>query len=487
MPSLSQPRSSIRWAAAIAAALAVTCGVLATAAAPGQGRAKHRHLAISMGVTAGLRGNPARDVLHLGDSGWENYVAGYLDEMHVSWVHINVPWCALEPKAGVYDASTYQAIKSRVDKAAASGKHVFVTVITSAPVFARRAAMQRDLTGKRLGSSYTGCDRPSVYPHGRPAPKLTKRVLDNYARTIEKFNDCFGGTYCSGPDSRSRVLIESGAEGNWNFSWQKGTCARHSGYVGVPWYDSPGKDCGQPGRRQMDSGAISRIQRKDARFFGDMANRAAYKLHDSLAFGDDVILGATLFRRNGKGWGGGSVAGKAYLAQSLRGGTAHDPWSRPGSHRYWDVAALHVGPCDDGVSVSWNDCAGSVKDHLDQMRSTLRAAHVDVPIWITGALPCSEGAKKRVNGEVVYKCTARTQARDVQTLLDGLRAHACSDSARPVKLINWFRIVDPANGRQLSGIGFMRNREGAPYIPPYVKKAPYYTMAANSNLSCSRG
>ena len=51
----------------------------------------------------------------------------------------------------------------------------------------------------------------------------------------------------------------------------------------------------------------------------------------SLAYGDDVILGGPLFRRNGAGWGTGSVAGGVYLAQALRGGAAGDPWWRPSS------------------------------------------------------------------------------------------------------------------------------------------------------------
>ena len=498
-------RRSIRWIGllvGISAAVGVTCGPLTGTVAPGMavaraGKApgtkitKHprdavvtsaqgarsRQLAVSMGVSVGLGGGKDLDVLHLGDPGWDNYVSGYLNQMHVSWVHMNVPWCALEPRAGVFNRLVYKAVKSRVDRAAASGKHAFVTVIEHAPVFARRAAMLRDRTGRRLDSSYTGCDKPRVYPGGEPAPKLTKGALRNYARTVGKFKNCLRGAYCSGPDNRSQVLIESGAETNWHGGWQTGVCARGSGYGGVAWYDSRGKDCGRPGVRRMDSGAISHIQVKDARFFGAMANRAARRLHGSLAFGDDVILGAPLFRGNGTGWGRGSVAGAVYLAQAVSSG----------GPRHWDVAALHVTVCDDGVTVSWNDCAGSMNDHLDEIRSTLRAASINVPIWITGAIPCSEGDTKRVNGQIVYRCTAHAQARDVQGIIHGLRSHACSGSSRPVTLINWFRIVDPDNGGQFSGIGFMRNRSSAPYVPPYIKKAPYRAMAAHSNLSCTGG
>ena len=419
-----------------------------------------------MGVSTGWGATPDGDVLHLADSGWDDYVAGYLTQMHVSWVHMNVPWCLLEPKAGAYSQSTYQAVKSRIDNAVASGKHAFVTVIMDAPVFARSGAMQRDRTGKRLRGSYAGCARPGVYPSGEAAPKLTKAALHNYANTVGKFDDCLRGASCPGPDNRSQVMIESGAEANWHNGWQNGICGTHSGHGGVPWYASPGNDCGQPGARQMSSGEIGNIQPKDARFFGNMANWAGRSLHDSLAFGHDTILGAPLFRRNGVGWGTGSVAGDAYLAQAVRGG----------STRFWDEVGLHVTVCDNGVSVSWNGCQGSMKQHLDEARSTLRAARINVPIWITGALPCSQGDR----------CTASDQARDVQAILHGLRFHACSDLFRPVLHINWFRIVDPDNGGQFSGIGFMRNRSSAPYVPPYIKKAPYRAMAADSNLSCVR-
>jgi hypothetical protein len=453
--------------------------------ASASGAAERRHLAVSMGVSLGWGAGSHKDFLHLGDSGWDSYVNGYLSQMHVSWVHLNVPWCDLEPKAGVYAHSVYQAVKSRIDTAAASGKHAFVTVIMDAPVFARRAAMQRDWTGNRLDPAYSGCGRPGVYPGGEAAPKLTKEALRNYADTVGKFNDCFRGRYCSGPDVRSRVLIESGAEENWHAGWQSGICARHSGYGGVPWYATPGNDCGQPGARQMLGGGIGHIETKDARFFGDLANQAARRLHGSLAYRDDVILGGPLFRRNGAGWGTGSVAGSVYLAQALRGGAAGDPWWRPSSSRFWDAAGLHVTVCDSGVRVAWSGCPGSVKQHVEQIRSTLRAAHINVPIWITGATPCSQGGRKPANGHT-YKCTAREQARDVQTIVHGLRFHACSDSARPVTLINWFRVVDPDNGQQFSRIGFMSNRSSAPYVPPYIKKAPYRAMAANSNLSCPR-
>ena len=445
---------------------------------------ERQRLAVSMGVSLGWGAGSHKDFLHLGDSGWHDYVDHYLSQMHVGWVHLNVPWCDLEPSAGVYSHSVYQAVKSRIDAAVASGKHAFVTVIMDAPVFARGAAMQRDRTGRRLVPAYSGCGRPSVYPGGEAAPKLTKEALRNYADTVGKFNACFRGRYCSGPDVRSRVRIESGAEENWHAGWQSGICAKHSGYGGVPWYASPGNDCGQPGIRQMVGGGIGHIQPKDARFFGDLANRAARRLDGSLAYGDDVILGGPLFRRNGAGWGTGSVAGNVYLAQALRGGTAGDPWSRTSSTRFWDTAGLHVTVCDGGVRVAWSGCPGSVKQHLEQMRSTLRAAHINVPIWVTGATPCSQGGTERANGRTVYKCTARAEATDVQTILDGLRSHLCSASARPVTFINWFRVVDPDNGQQFSRIGFMRNRSSAPYVPPYVKKAPYRAMAASSNLSC---
>ncbi len=479
----------VRWLASIAVALTVSGALLAAATAgatsssPVGTATEHRDLTISMGVSLGFGSGNNKDILHLGDSGWDNYVDGYLNQMHVSWVHLNVPWCRLEPKAGVYDRSIYEAIKSRVDRAAASGKHAFITVITHAPVFARRAAMQRDQTGKRFSSSYAGCDHPRIYPGGEPAPKRTTRALRNYAKAVGQFDDCLRGAYCSGPDVRSRVLIEAGAEANWHGGWQTGICTRNSGYEGVPWYESPGKDCGRAGVREMDSGAISHIQRKDARFFGDMANRAAYKLDGSLAFGDDVILGAPLFLRNGKGWGTGSVGGSFYLRQAVRGGSAGDPWSGSLKRRYWDVAALHVTVCDDGVKVTWNSCPGSMKEHLDEIRSTLRAAKIRVPIWISGALPCSEGASERRHGKLV-KCTAESQARDVQTIIRGLRFHACADPVRPVTFLNWFRIVDPDNGKQFSGIGFMRNRASDPFVPPYVRKPPYNAMAASSHLSC---
>ncbi len=154
--------------------------------------------------------------------------------------------------------------------------------------------------------------------------------------------------------------------------------------------------------------------------------------------------------------------------------------------RYWDAAAFHVTVCDNGVSVSWNRCRGSVEQHVDEVRSTLRAARINIPIWITGAIPCSEGNEKRSNGHTDYKCTARAQATDVRAILRGLQFHACADVYRPVMHIDWFRVVDPDNGKQFSGIGFMRSRSGAPYVPPYVKKAPYRAMAASSNLSCVR-
>jgi hypothetical protein len=152
--------------------------------------------------------------------------------------------------------------------------------------------------------------------------------------------------------------------------------------------------------------------------------------------------------------------------------------------RFWDVAALHVTVCDNGVSVTWSGCPGSMKQHLAEIRSTLRAARINVPVWITGAIPCSEGDRKRANGHTIYRCTAREQARDVRTIIHGLRFHACSDLFRPVTLINWFRVVDPDNGKQFSGIGFMRNRSSAPYVPPYLRKPAYRAMAASSNLSC---
>jgi hypothetical protein len=459
-PGTSQQRSA---GLALVFAAVVALGLTTASASSAQSQ---RSLAVSMGVSTGWGATPDGDVLHLADSGWDDYVAGYLTQMHVSWVHMNVPWCLLEPKAGVYSQSTYRAVKRRIDNAVASGKHAFVTVIMDAPVFARSAAMQRDRTGKPLGGSYAGCGRPSVYPSGEAAPKLTKAALHNYATTVGRFDDCLRGASCPGPDNRSQVMIESGAEANWHNGWQNGICGSHSGHGGVPWYASPGNDCGQPGARQMSSGAIGRIQPKDARFFGDMANWAGRSLHDSLAFGHDTILGAPLFRRNGVGWGTGSVAGDAYLAQAVRGG----------STRFWDEVGLHVTVCDNGVSVSWNGCQGSMKQHLDEVRSTLRAAQINVPIWITGALPCSQGDR----------CTASDQARDVQAILHGLRFHACSDLFRPVLHINWFRIVDPDNGGQFSGIGFMRNRSSAPYVPPYIKKAPYRAMAADSNLSCVR-
>jgi len=362
---------------------------------------------------------------------------------------------------------------------------VLVTVILDAPVFARSAAMQRDRNGNSIRRSYAGCGRPGVYPGGEAAPKLSTATLRSYADTVGRFADCLRGTYCTGPDNRSQVMIESGAEANWHNGWQNGICGMHSSYSGVPWYSSPGDDCGQPGAQQMGSGEIGRIQPADARFFGELANWAGRRLNGSLAFGHDTILGAPLFRRNGVGWGTGSVAGDAYLAQAVRGGTAADAWAGPSTQRFWDVAGLHVTVCDDGVSVTWNGCAGSMKQHLDEMRATLRAAQINVPIWITGALPCSQGDRKRANGRTAYVCTAKEQARDVRDILHGLRFHACSDLFRPVMHINWFRIVDPDNGKQFSGIGFMRNRSSAPYVPPYIKKAPYRAMAADSNLSCA--
>jgi hypothetical protein len=457
--------TSLQRSAGVALVLAAVFALGLTTASASSAESQ-RSVAVSMGVSTGWGATPDGDVLHLADSGWDDYVAGYLTEMNVSWVHMNVPWCLLEPKAGVYSQPTYQAVKSRIDNAVASGKHAFITVIMDAPVFARSAAMQRDRTGKRLRGSYAGCARPSVYPSGEAAPKLTRAALRNYANTVGKFDDCLRGASCPGPDNRSQVMIESGAEANWHNGWQNGICGRHSGYGGVRWYASPGNDCGQPGARQMSSGEIGRIQPTDARFFGDMANWAGRSLHDSLAFGHDTILGAPLFRRNGIGWGTGSVAGDAYLAQAVRGGGT----------RFWDVAALHVTVCDNGVSVTWNGCQGSMKQHLDELRSVLRAARINVPIWITGALPCSQGDR----------CTAKDQARDVQAIIHGLRFHACSDLYRPVMHINWFRVVDPDNGGQFSGIGFMRNRSSAPYVPPYIEKAPYRAMAADSNLSCVR-
>src|SRR5919201_4907251 len=72
---------------------------------------ERQHLAVSMGVSLGWGAGSHKDFLHLGDSGWDDYVHRYLSQMHVSWVHLNVPWCDLEPKAGVYAHSVYQAVK----------------------------------------------------------------------------------------------------------------------------------------------------------------------------------------------------------------------------------------------------------------------------------------------------------------------------------------------------------------------------------------
>jgi len=486
------PRRRWAWialAVAAAIAVAVVTAILADGGSDGQPDRppeQHGHLAIAMGVSLGWGADPVGDVLHLADSGWKNYVAGYLRRMHVSWAHINLPWCELEPKAGVYDRSVFREFKSRVDKVASSGDRAFVTVIMDAPVFLRRDAMQRDQDGKPLPPSFTGCRHPPVYPAGEAAPKRTKFSLRNYAKTMGKLKECLRGTFCQGPDNRSKVMIESGAEANWHAGWQTGICARNSDYSDVPWYDSPGKDCGQPGRLDMGGGEISHIEPSDARFFGDLSNWAARKLNGSLASGQDTILGSPLFRRNGVGWGTGSVSGDAYLHQEVRGGNAGDHWARPLGKRYWDAAGLHVTVCDSGVTVQWSGCPGSMGQHVDEVRSTLRDAHINAPVWITGAVPCSEGDKQRVKGQTVFTCTAKAQAEEVSSVIRKLRFHACADRFAPVTHINWFRVVDPDNGKQFSGIGFMRNRKNAPYIPPYLKKPVFKTMAATSNFSCVR-
>jgi len=414
------------------------------------------HVRIGFGVTTF-----SDDALHLDDSGFAT-VTKYLDHLHSDHVHMRVPWCRMEPKAGVYESSTFTRVQAWTKAAIAGGQDILISIDTHAPYFARRDALQRDDGGNYFNS--VGCGKPQTgsYPDGDPAPEYSTEAYEHFGASVGALLACLRGDKgnvagCTpGTNLLSHVMLEVGDETNWGANWQTGQCES-----GKRWYETgiwnQDKSC------KNGNGDIGRIDPTDADLFGEIANYTAQIAHASYGF-DRVSLGG-VFMHSGD-WGTNHPDGTKYISRIYDRVEHPDLWKHVPGHA-WDKVALHFGGgCGDPHTTPWNGCSGSMKERIDDVRAMLRDKENDggKAIWITGLLDDGSGGEQ-------------AQSDRLTQIWKGITSSYCGVASHPITMVKFARLPDPNSTSDLSHIGFLKTNDAANTDPKsWTPKQDYKDM-----------